>query len=146
MATLERAIQIAAQAHAGQFDKGGEAYILHPLRVMLRMQSQAERIVAVLHDVVEDSPDHSIEALSREGFAPEVIEAIRALTKLPGEGRVAAARRAAEHPIARLVKLADNAENMDLSRIPNPAEKDFARLKEYEEVRSILLAAGGGQG
>lgn len=133
MATLERAIQIAAEAHAGQFDKGGEAYILHPLRVMLRMQSQAERIVAVLHDVVEDSPDYSIEALSREGFAPEVIEAIQALTKLPGEGRVAAARRAAEHPLARLVKLADNAENMDLSRIPNPAEKDFARLKEGDK-------------
>ena len=145
MATLERAIQIAAEAHAGQFDKGGEAYILHPLRVMLRMQSQAERIVAVLHDVVEDSAHHSFETLSREGFAPEIIEAIQALTKLPGEGRVAAAGRAAEHPIARLVKLADNAENMDLSRIQNPTEKDFARLKEYEQVRSILLAAGGDQ-
>lgn len=145
MATLERAIQIAAEAHAGQFDKGGEAYILHPLRVMPRMQSQAERIVAVLHDVVEDSAQHSFETLSREGFAPEIIEAIQAITKLPGEGRVAAARRAAEHPIARLVKLADNAENMDLSRIPNPTEKDLNRIKQYEEVRSILLTAGGDQ-
>ena len=88
--------------------------------------------------MVEDS-DYSLETLSREGFAPAIIEAVRALTKLPGESRVAAARRAAEHPIARAVKLADNAENMDLSRIPHPTEKDLARLKEYEEVRSILV-------
>lgn len=141
MGTLERAIQIAAEAHSGQVDKGGEPYILHPLRVMLRMQSADERIVAVLHDVVEDS-ERSIEALSREGFSPAIIEAVQALTKQPGESRLAAALRAAANPLARTVKLADNAENMDLSRIPNPTEKDLDRTKEYEEVRLILLAAG----
>src|SRR5215212_3146899 len=114
--TLERAIRIAAEAHAGQVDKAGAPYILHPLRVMLRMHSDEERIVAVLHDVVEDS-DYSLETLAREGFAPAVIEAVKALTKLPGESRVAAARRAAVNPLARIVKLADNTENMDLSRI-----------------------------
>ena len=88
MATLERAIQIAAEAHSGQFDKGGEPYILHPLRVMLRMQSNEERIVAVLHDVVEDSRDHSIETLSQEGFAPAITEAVGALTKRQGEDRI----------------------------------------------------------
>ena len=56
MSTLERAIQIAALAHAGQFDKAGQPYILHPLRVMFRMEEEHERIAAVLHDVVEDSP------------------------------------------------------------------------------------------
>jgi hypothetical protein len=67
--------------------------------------------------------------------------AITALTKLPGETRLAAAHRAAANPIARKVKLADNADNMDLSRIPNPTAKDWARLEEYKAVRAILLAA-----
>lgn len=140
MATLEKAIEIAARAHAGQTDKGGEPYILHPLRVMLRMNNNLERMAAVLHDVVEDS-DITLEKLSEEGFSPEVTEAVAALTKLPGETRLQAAARAARNPIARVVKLADNAENMDISRIPNPTEKDIARLHEYEAVRKILLAA-----
>jgi (p)ppGpp synthase/HD superfamily hydrolase len=140
MATLERAIQIAAQAHAGQVDKAGQPYILHPIRVMLRMAADDERMVAVLHDVVEDS-EYSLEQLSKEGFSQGVLDAVDALTKLPGESRVTAAHRAARNPLARAVKLADNAENMDLGRISNPTAKDFARMKEYEEVRQILLAA-----
>ena len=139
MATLERAIQIAAEAHAGQTDKGGVPYILHPLRIMLRMGRYEERIVAVLHDVVEDS-NYTFGALEAEGFSASVIDAIRALTKTPGETRIEAAYRAVANPIARAVKLADNAENMDLSRIPNPSDKDLARLKEHEQVRSILLS------
>jgi len=140
VATLEKAIEIAAKAHAGQFDKGGEPYILHPLRVMLRMNNNLERMAAVLHDVVEDS-DITLEKLSKEGFSAEVIEAVAALTKLPGETRLQAAERAARNPIARVVKLADNSENMNISRIPNPSEKDIARLQEYETVRKILLTA-----
>ena len=140
MATLERAIEIAARAHAGQVDKAGQAYILHPLRVMLRMKSAHERMAAVLHDVVEDTPV-SLQQLVAEGFAPEVIAAVEALTKRPGESRIGAARRAAADPVARQVKLADNAENMDLSRIENPTERDFARLEEYKTVREILLGA-----
>lgn len=141
MSTLERAIEIAAAAHAGQVDKAGQPYILHPLRVMLRVASIDERMAAVLHDVVEDT-SVSLDQLVAEGFPGEVIEAVRALTKLPGESRIDAARRAAVNPVARAVKLADNAENMDLSRIANPGEKDFARLKEYEAVRVLLLAHG----
>jgi GTP diphosphokinase / guanosine-3',5'-bis(diphosphate) 3'-diphosphatase len=138
MATLERAIQIAAEAHAGQTDKGGEPYILHPLRVMLRVTTAEERIVGVLHDVIEDS-EYTFEKLAREGFGEMIVNAVRALTKLPGESRLAAAQRAAANPLARIVKLADNSENMDLSRIPAPTETDLARLAEYEQVRQILL-------
>ena len=138
MATLERAIEIAAGAHAGQFDKAGQPYILHPLRVMLRMTSAHQRMAAVLHDVVEDTPV-SLAQLVAEGFAPEVVAAVDALTKRPGESRIDAARRAAADPVARQVKLADNAENMDLSRIDKPTERDFARLEEYKAVREILL-------
>ena len=140
MPTIERAIEIAATAHAGQRDKAGQAYILHPLRVMLRVDGEHEQMAAVLHDVVEDT-SITIDDLAREGFPIEVLRAIAALTKLPGETRLEAAARAAADPVARKVKLADNAENMDLSRIPNPTEKDYARCREYEEVRALLLAA-----
>jgi guanosine-3',5'-bis(diphosphate) 3'-pyrophosphohydrolase len=139
MSTLERAIEIAARAHAGQIDKAGQPYILHPLRVMLRLQHNNERIAAVLHDVVEDT-EVTLEDLAQAGFSADVLGAVEALTKLPGESRMDAARRAALHTIALSVKLADNSENMDLSRITNPTEKDFARLKEYERVRALLLS------
>ncbi|WP_035058593.1 HD domain-containing protein [Andreprevotia chitinilytica] len=139
MATLERAIALAAAAHAGQIDKAGQPYILHPLRVMLSLEGEHERIAAVLHDVVEDTTI-SLAALEAEGFHPQVLDAIQALTKHAGESRLAAAARAAQHPVARRVKLADNADNMDMRRLPNPTEKDFARLKEYEEVRKLLLS------
>ena len=140
MPTIERAIEIAATAHAGQRDKAGQPYILHPLRVMLRVDGAHEQMAAVLHDVVEDT-SVTLDNLAQEGFPSEVLRAIAALTKLPGETRLEAAARAAADPVARKVKLADNAENMDLSRIPNPTDKDYARCREYEEVRALLLAA-----
>lgn len=140
MPTIERAIEIAATAHAGQCDKAGQPYIFHPLRVMLRVDGAHEQMAAVLHDVVEDT-SVTLDNLAQEGFPSEVLRAIAALTKLPGETRLEAAARAAADPVARKVKLADNAENMDLSRIPNPTDKDYARCREYEEVRALLLAA-----
>lgn len=141
MNTLDRAIEIAIKAHADQVDKGGEPYILHPLRVMLRMRTEVERIVAVLHDVVEDS-DYTFTDLRSEGFPGDVIEALEALTKLPGESRIEAAKRAARNSLARVVKLADNAENSDLSRISTPTQKDLDRIEEYRKVREILELAG----
>lgn len=139
MPTIERAIEIATSAHAGQRDKAGQPYIFHPLRVMFRVDGNYEQMAAVLHDVVEDT-SITIDDLAREGFPPEVLRAVAALTKLPGETRLEAAARAAADPVARKVKLADNAENMDLSRIPNPTDKDHARCREYAEVRELLLA------
>jgi guanosine-3',5'-bis(diphosphate) 3'-pyrophosphohydrolase len=142
MATLERAIELAAKAHAGQVDKAGQPYILHPLRLMFAVRTPHERMAAVLHDIVEDTVV-SFDDLVAEGFPPEVVAAVRALTKTEGERRVDAAHRAAADTVARVVKLADVADNMDLSRIAEPTEKDFARLEEYKQVRAILLAAGG---
>ena len=140
MSTIERAIEIAARAHAGQVDKAGAPYIFHPLRVMLAVKTEEERIAAVLHDVVEDT-GMTLDALRAEGFPEAVVEAIDALTKRTGEGRLDAARRAAANPIARAVKLADVADNMNLSRIPNLSDKDYARLKEYQQVKALLDAA-----
>jgi (p)ppGpp synthase/HD superfamily hydrolase len=145
MSTIERAIQIAARAHAGQFDKADQPYIFHPLRVMLRLDSIDQQIAAVLHDVVEDT-EVTLDDLRKEGFSRGVMDAVEALTKRPGESRLEAAVRAAKNKTARAVKLADNAENMDLSRIKNPTEKDYARIEEYKAVRALLLAAVSGRG
>lgn len=130
MSTLERAIAIAAMAHEGQVDKGGAPYILHPLQVMLRLQDPQARTVAVLHDVVEDSPV-SLEDLREQGFSEGVLSALEALTKRAGEDYQAFVERAGRDPLARQVKLADLAENSDLSRIPAPSAKDLERVAKY---------------
>jgi len=139
VSTLERAIAIAAQAHADQIDKAGEHYILHPLRVMLAMETDLERIVAILHDVVEDS-GITLENLRAEGFSEDALAAIDALSKREGESKMDAAARAKRDPLALRVKLADNADNQDMIRASNPTEEDFARIEEYRRVRAFLLA------
>ena len=139
MSTVEKAIEIAARAHAGQVDKAGSAYIFHSLRVMLAVKTQFERMAAVLHDTVEDTTVTLVD-LRDAGFPPEVLDAVEALTKKRGESRIEAAHRAAKNPISLVVKLADVTDNMDLGRISNPSEKDFARLKEYEQVKELLCA------
>ena len=131
--TLERAIAIAATAHAGQVDKGGAPYILHPLKVMLRMTTLEERIVAVLHDVVEDC-EISLDDLRKEGFSEVVLSAIESVTKVPGESYEDFVDRAAQNPIGRVVKLADLEENSDLSRIASPSWEDLERIEKYRRV------------
>ena len=135
--TLERALAIAAAAHAGQVDKGGAPYILHPLKVMLRMTTLEERIVAVLHDVVEDC-DISLDDLRKEGFSEEVLTAIQSVTKVPGESYEDFVERAAQNPIGRVVKLADLEENSDLSRIASPSWDDLERVEKYRRAIARL--------
>lgn len=137
--TLERAIAIAATAHVGQVDKGGAPYILHPLKVMLRMNSLEERIVAVLHDVVEDC-GISLDDLRKEGFSEDVLSAIESVTKVPGESYEDFVERAAQNPIGRVVKLADLEENSDLSRIPSPSWVDLERIEKYRRAIGRLRA------
>src|SRR5690606_9860935 len=103
MSTLERALAIAAEAHAGQRDKGGAPYVLHPIRVMLRLDATPDRIAGVLHDVVEDSA-WTLDSLRAEGFSEEVVRAIDHLTRREGEPYEAFVRRAGEDPIAARVK------------------------------------------
>lgn len=141
MATLEKAIEIAAKAHAGQTDKAGAPYILHPLKVMLGVSTLEERMAAVLHDVVEDT-DVTLETLRSEGFPESVLRAIQAVTKIPGEDYEAFVRRAAADPIGRKVKLADLAENSDLTRIANPTEKDHERVAKYRRAIEQIQALG----
>ncbi len=139
MATLERAIAIAAQAHAGQRDKGGAPYILHALRVMLRVRPGVEQIVAVLHDVVEDS-GVTFDDLRAEGYGAEVIDALRSVTKADGESYDEFVARAAKNAVGRAVKLADLADNGDLSRLPAPGAADLLRAEKYRRASAFLLA------
>ena len=138
--TLEEAIALAAQAHAGQVDKGGAPYILHPLRVMLACHGVDARITAILHDVVEDCEFEASDIRSQFGEA--VGDAVEALTRRDGETYEAFVSRCAANPIARLVKLADVADNMDASRLGRePTAEDNTRLLRYERARETLLSA-----
>lgn len=131
MSTLERAIEIATEAHHGQLDKAGCNYIEHPLRVMAAGKSLDEKIVGVLHDVVEDT-NWTFEGLAAEGFSAEVIEALRCVTKLsesePYDKFIARVKR---NPLAVAVKLNDLSDNMDIRRLPYLSDKDVKRLKRY---------------
>ncbi|WP_460415685.1 GTP pyrophosphokinase [Pseudomonas sp. microsymbiont 2] len=139
MATLEKAIVVATRAHDGQFDKGGAAYILHPLRVMARMVTPEQRIVAVLHDVLEDTP-LTLSDLAREGFPLKILAALLALSRRDGESYETFVVRLGVDPLARQVKLADLADNSDLSRIPSPGPADLARLSRYQQASAYLRA------
>lgn len=130
MSTLERAIEIAVAAHDGQLDKAGMDYIGHPMRVMAAGSSVDEKIVGVLHDVVEDSA-WTFEQLAAEGFAPQIIEALRCLTKLEGESYDKFIARVKCNALATAVKLNDLTDNMDIRRLPYLSDKDVKRLKKY---------------
>jgi len=148
MPTVERAIAIAAEAHAGQVDKAGAPYILHPLRVMLAQTSAEARMAAVLHDVVEDCPGWTVDRLRGEGFCDLVLDAIAAVTKRHEErdDYEAFIRRAARHPIGRLVKRADLLDNLDLSRIAEPSAKDLKRADKYRRALLLLEGPSGSPG
>ena len=131
MSTLEKAIQIATEAHKGQLDKAGRDYIGHPLRVMEMGKTEEEKIVGVLHDVVEDG-DWTFEALEAEGFSKEVIDALRFVTKTSeNENYDDFIERVKKNPLAVAVKINDLTDNMDIRRLPYLSDKDVKRLKKY---------------
>jgi len=137
MANIDRAIMIASIAHSGQKDKAGKPYILHPLRVMFSVETDDQKIVAVLHDVLEDTYIQA-QHLREHGFSEDIINAIESVTKREGETRMDAAKRTKLNTIGTVVKLADLKDNMDLSRIAVPTEKDKLRLKEYKKIMKFL--------
>lgn len=137
MNLLETAIMIATKAHAGQLDKGGQPYILHPLSVMMRVDRIEEKIVALLHDVIEDS-DVTMDQLKGYGFSAEIVTAVDALTHQPEESYENYIERIAKNRLATTVKLADLKENMNLSRIPNPTKRDQQRLLRYQNAYQRL--------
>lgn len=139
MSTLQRAIEIATEAHKGQFDKAGKEYIGHPLRVMEMGKSEEEKIIGVLHDVVEDS-DWTFEALAAEGFSEEVIAALKCVTKLSeNENYDDFIERVKKNPLAVAVKINDLTDNMDIRRLPYLSDKDIKRLKKYLKAYKKLI-------
>jgi (p)ppGpp synthase/HD superfamily hydrolase len=138
MSTLDEALAIAVQAHRGQVDKAGEPYILHPLRVMMRLSTPDERIVAVLHDVVEDSPT-TLDDLRAAGFADATVRAVDHLTRRDDETYEAFIERAEQDPIARRVKLADLEDNMTITRLQTLDERAVERLGRYMRAYQRLI-------
>lgn len=139
MSTLERAIALAATAHEGQTDKAGAPYILHALRVMLRLETTEERIAAVLHDIVEDC-GWTLDQLHAQGFPEPAIQAIDSVTRRDSETYEEFVLRAKADPIGRRVKLADLADNSDLSRLAQITDRDRARLEKYRLATEALQA------
>lgn len=139
MSTLERAIAIATEAHKGQYDKAGNDYIGHPLRVMDMGRSEEEKIVGVLHDVVEDS-GWTFAQLADEGFSQEIIEALRCVTKISeNENYDDFIERVKKNPLATAVKINDLTDNMDIRRLPYLSDKDVKRLKKYLKAYKKLI-------
>ena len=157
MATIEKAIEIATKAHAGVKDKQGEPYLLHPIRVMMSVEGEAAQIVAVLHDVVEDT-DVALDDIRNDGFSNEVIDALTLVTHerdQPYADYVIACRA---NQLARQVKLSDLRDNTSLSRLlvrPNKYKTDALRMQRYllsyrfltdeiteEEYRSLMAGLG----
>jgi len=144
---LERALEIALEVHKGVPDKAGAPYIFHPIRVALSLDREADQIVGLLHDVLEDgqAKGWTRERLAEEGFPEWLLDALDCVTKRPdehGDDRyMAFIQRSAHNPMARRVKMADLLDNMNLLRIQEPTEKDLKRVKKYHEAYKVLEAA-----
>ena len=134
---IKKAINIAYNAHMGQYDKFGIPYIFHPMHLAELMDSEEECIVAILHDVVEDT-DVTFDELEKE-FSKEVIDALKLLThdkKVPYEKYILKLK---DNPIAKKVKLADLNHNSDITRLGKISPKDRIRNKKYKNAIKILM-------
>ncbi|MBI1257182.1 MAG: HD domain-containing protein [Chloroflexi bacterium] len=133
MPNIEDAIKLALEKHHGQTDKGGAAYITHPLRIMAQMQTETEQIVAVLHDVVEDS-DVTLDDLHQMGFSEEIVTALDHLSRRADETYEQFIQRIKPHPLAVRVKLGDLRDNMDIRRAGALDEKALERFERYRKA------------
>lgn len=133
-----RAYALAKKAHLGQKDKGGNDYIEHPKAVASMMDTDIEKAVAYLHDVVEDTKI-SFDDLKEYGFPNQIIEAVKALTKQKNESYGVYIDRVIKNPIAKKVKLADMKHNSDITRIKNPSQKDYDRCQKYLDKIQYLI-------
>ncbi len=131
------ALQLAIRAHDGQYDKGGSPYILHPIAVAKQVSGEDEKVLALLHDTVEDTDVTNEEV--RKRFGNVIADALDCLTHRDGEAYGEYLSRVMTNKLAITVKLADLHNNMVLSRIKNPTEKDRKRLEKYKAAESRLM-------
>jgi len=136
MSEISKALELAIKAHYGQKDKGGNDYILHPITVALHCDTKQEKIVALLHDVVEDS---NVKLDDLREFGDEIVCAVNAITKKDGQTLNEYLECVKANNIARKVKIQDLTHNMDLSRIINPCEKDYQRVEKYQQELEYLI-------
>ena len=134
---ISKAILIATTAHMGQVDKSGQSYILHPLRVMLAGTTEEEKIVGVLHDVIEDTC-YTIEFLTTMGFSDEVIQALIAISKVEDATYKEYLKRVSENKLATSVKLHDLEDNMSVPRLLNLPKANLGLMKRYAEAWQFL--------
>lgn len=134
---LEIAISIAVEAHRGQTDKADMPYILHPLRVMSNVDSLEAKIVAVLHDVVEDRPI-TFEFFKEKGIDESLIDTLRLLTHEKTISYEDYIKQIATDPLAIQVKLADLKDNSNLDRLKEKTDKDYQRLEKYKKAIAFL--------
>ena len=134
---LEKAFQIAIDAHKGQTDKAGAPYIFHPIRVSNRCSTDDERIVALLHDTIEDT-EVTAEYLLMEGLPRNIVDAILSVTRNEDENYEDFIKRSRLNPIGRQVKLHDLEDNMDITRLNELTEKDLYRLNKYIKAYKYL--------
>ena len=130
----ELALQIAQKAHAGQVDKAGKDYILHPMTVASYMDTDTEKTIAYLHDVLEDT-DVTVDAL-RKIFPNEIVDTLITLTHRKDESYFEYIQRVSTSKLAKKVKVADLLHNLDITRIKEPTKQDYERLEKYK--KSIL--------
>lgn len=134
---LVLAEKTAAVKHEGQFDKGGNHYFTHPQSVAAQLENTEHKIAAYLHDVCEDTPT-TFDDLLEMGFTPKIVNSIKLLTKSDDISYEEYLEKIKLDECARNVKMADIRHNMDISRIPCPTEKDFARLEKYKKALKFL--------
>jgi (p)ppGpp synthase/HD superfamily hydrolase len=136
MTNIELALEIATRAHKDQVDKAGTAYILHPMAVAEKVSGEDEKVVALLHDVLEDTDIN--EASLRILFGDKIADAVLALTRKSGETYMDFIARAKANPLARKVKIADIEHNSDLSRLQNIRQEDLERVEKYKRAKVLL--------
>lgn len=133
----KRALRLAYDAHAGQSDKSGLPYIHHPLHLAEQMQDESTTILALLHDVVEDT-QYSIEDIEAMGFDREITDALRLMTHDQRVPYMEYVEKLKKNPLARTVKLADLRHNSDISRLNEVTEKDLKRIEKYRAAIELL--------
>ena len=133
---IKKAINLAFNAHEGQTDKGGMAYIMHPFNIASKLKEEDEIITALLHDTLEDS-NLTKEDLLNAGFSTDIIEAVDTLTKKQ-EDYFDYINKIKENDLARKIKLLDLKHNMDLTRIERITSEDIKRNKKYKKAIKML--------
>lgn len=138
---LNKAYTIACKAHEGQVDKAGVDYINHPVTVASYVNSEEEKVVALLHDVLEDS-ETTAEELLIAGIPEHLVDAVKVLTKPRKESYFSYIEGVKKNSLSRAVKLADLKHNSQLSRLPQITEKDQKRIEKYQKASAFLQADG----